>query len=127
MLDDAVELTKDNTALNLTIAFNYGSRDEIARAARRVTEDGSVEWLQAVEFYNALRFHEKDVILLSYPGAGHGLRRYENQKDFQIRMRQFFDHHLKGEPAPRWMTEGRSYIAKEDAREAAEAKEEGGA
>jgi len=39
MLDDAVELTKDNTALNLTIAFNYGGRDEIARAAQRIAED----------------------------------------------------------------------------------------
>jgi undecaprenyl diphosphate synthase len=39
MIDDAIELTKDNTALNLTIAFNYGARDEIARAARRVAED----------------------------------------------------------------------------------------
>jgi len=39
MLDDAVELTKDNTSLNLAIAFNYGSRDEIARAAQRVAED----------------------------------------------------------------------------------------
>src|SRR4029079_19598448 len=39
MLDDAVELTKDNVALNLTIAFNYGARDEIARAARRIAED----------------------------------------------------------------------------------------
>lgn len=38
MLDDAVELTKDNTALNLTIAFNYGSRDEIVRAGRRIAE-----------------------------------------------------------------------------------------
>ena len=39
ILDDAVELTKDNTALNLTIAFNYGGRDEIARAAQRIAED----------------------------------------------------------------------------------------
>ena len=39
MLDDAVELTKDNTALTLTIAFNYGARDEIARAAQKVAED----------------------------------------------------------------------------------------
>jgi undecaprenyl diphosphate synthase len=39
MLDNAVELTKDNTALNLTIAFNYGGRDEIARAAQRIAED----------------------------------------------------------------------------------------
>ena len=38
MLDDAVELTKDNTALNLTIAFNYGARDEIVRAGRRIAE-----------------------------------------------------------------------------------------
>jgi undecaprenyl diphosphate synthase len=39
MLDDAVELTKENSALNLTIAFNYGSRNEIARAATRIAED----------------------------------------------------------------------------------------
>jgi undecaprenyl diphosphate synthase len=38
MIDDAVELTKDNTALNLTVAFNYGARDEIVRAARRMAE-----------------------------------------------------------------------------------------
>ena len=38
MLDEAVQLTKENTALNLTIAFNYGSRDEIVRAAGRIAE-----------------------------------------------------------------------------------------
>lgn len=41
MIDDAVALTKNNTALNLTIAFNYGARDEIARAARRIAEDAA--------------------------------------------------------------------------------------
>jgi undecaprenyl diphosphate synthase len=39
LMDDAVLLTKDNSALHLTIAFNYGARDEIARAARRIAED----------------------------------------------------------------------------------------
>jgi undecaprenyl diphosphate synthase len=38
LIDDAIDLTKNNTVLNLTIAFNYGSRDEIARAARRIAE-----------------------------------------------------------------------------------------
>jgi undecaprenyl diphosphate synthase len=39
LIDDAIELTKNNTGLNLTIAFNYGARDEIARAARKLAED----------------------------------------------------------------------------------------
>jgi dipeptidyl aminopeptidase/acylaminoacyl peptidase len=83
------------------------------------TDDGSVEWLQAVEFYNALRFNGKEVILLSYPGEGHGLRKYENQKDFQVRMRAFLDHHLKGEAAPDWMTVGVPFLEKEERKKAA--------
>ncbi len=78
------------------------------------TADGSVEWLQAVEFYNGLRWHEKEnVILMSYPGEPHHLRVYENQRDFQIRMRQFFDHWLWDKPAPRWMESGRTFLQKE--------------
>jgi undecaprenyl diphosphate synthase len=38
IIDEAVALTSRNTALNLTIAFNYGGRAEIARAARRLAE-----------------------------------------------------------------------------------------
>ena len=34
LIRDAVEITRNNTGLNLTTAFNYGSRDEITRAAR---------------------------------------------------------------------------------------------
>jgi undecaprenyl diphosphate synthase len=33
LLEEAESLTSGNTAMNLVIAFNYGSRDEIARAA----------------------------------------------------------------------------------------------
>jgi dipeptidyl aminopeptidase/acylaminoacyl peptidase len=70
------------------------------------TDDGSVEWLQAVEFYNALRLNNKQVILCSYPGEGHHLRKLENQIDYQTRMEQFIDHYLKDKPAPDWMLHG---------------------
>ena len=36
LIDEAVELTRNNCALNLVIAFNYGSRGEVAKAARRL-------------------------------------------------------------------------------------------
>lgn len=38
LVDEAVELTRNNEKLTLVIAFNYGSRAEIARAARRLAE-----------------------------------------------------------------------------------------
>jgi dipeptidyl aminopeptidase/acylaminoacyl peptidase len=76
------------------------------------TQDGAVEWLQAIEFYNALRFLGKPVILLSYEGEDHGLGRYENQYDSVIRMREFYDHFLKGTPAPEWITKGIPFLKK---------------
>ncbi len=39
LIDEAVELTRGNAVLTLIIAFNYGSRGEIAKAARRLAED----------------------------------------------------------------------------------------
>ena len=39
MIADAHALTAKNTGLQLTVAFNYGARDEIARAARQLAED----------------------------------------------------------------------------------------
>lgn len=39
LIDEGVEVTRANTALTLCIAFNYGSRGEIAKAARRLAED----------------------------------------------------------------------------------------
>jgi undecaprenyl diphosphate synthase len=38
LIDEAVELTRDNEAITLVIAFNYGARGEIAKAARNLAE-----------------------------------------------------------------------------------------
>jgi undecaprenyl diphosphate synthase len=38
MLREAMALTRSNTGLQLTVAFNYGARDEIVRAAKRLAE-----------------------------------------------------------------------------------------
>ena len=36
LLEEAEELTRANTSLLLVVAFNYGARDEIARAVQRI-------------------------------------------------------------------------------------------
>ena len=39
-LNCAVEKTKNNTGVNLQIAFNYGARDEIVHAVQSIVEEG---------------------------------------------------------------------------------------
>jgi undecaprenyl diphosphate synthase len=39
LIDQTERLTRDNTRLTLVVAFNYGSRQEIARAARGLAEE----------------------------------------------------------------------------------------
>ena len=76
------------------------------------TADGAVDWDQGLEFYNAARRTGKQVIFLSYPDEPHHLAKTENQKDFQVRMKQFFDHYLKGTPEPEWMANGLPQVRK---------------
>jgi dienelactone hydrolase len=75
-------------------------------------QDGAVPWYQGIEYYMALRRLSKPVWMLNYNGEGHGLSRRPNQKDWAIRMQQFFDHYLKGAPMPVWMAEGVPAIEK---------------
>ncbi|HSA56363.1 MAG TPA: prolyl oligopeptidase family serine peptidase, partial [Gemmatimonadaceae bacterium] len=73
--------------------------------------DGTVDWHQGIEFYNfARRAGRKDFVLLVYPGEDHSLRKKENQIDYHRRIQEWFGHYLKGEPAPKWMTEGVTWL-----------------
>jgi dipeptidyl aminopeptidase/acylaminoacyl peptidase len=74
--------------------------------------DGAVPWYQGIEMYMALRRLDKDVWLLNYNGEPHWPVKRENRMDFQIRMKQFFDHYLKGAPLPGWMKDGVPAIEK---------------
>lgn len=76
------------------------------------TADGAVDWNQGLEFYTTAKRLGKEVILLSYPDEPHHLGKEDNQKDFQIRMKQYFDHYLKGTAAPQWMTNGVPHLDK---------------
>jgi dipeptidyl aminopeptidase/acylaminoacyl peptidase len=82
------------------------------------TADPTVAFQEGLGFYNALRFNEKTAVLLAYPGEGHGLRGLANRRDLTIRYFQFFDHYLRGAPAPRWLTEGVPFLEKDVNRDA---------
>jgi undecaprenyl diphosphate synthase len=41
LLEEAEEMTRANTALTLVVAFNYGARQEIATAARKLAEEAA--------------------------------------------------------------------------------------
>ena len=77
-------------------------------------KDGAVNWNQGIEYYNTLRRLKKPVIMLQYVGENHGLQKPANQKDYTVRMKEFFDHLLMGKPAPAWYTEGVSYLKLND-------------
>jgi len=68
--------------------------------------DGAVDFNQGITHYNTLRELGKEVVLLEYVGENHGLARSANQKDYALRMQEWFDHFLQGKPAPQWMQEG---------------------
>jgi dipeptidyl aminopeptidase/acylaminoacyl peptidase len=78
------------------------------------TADPTVAFQNGLGFYNALRYNGKNAVLLAYPGEGHGLRGLANRKDLTVRYFEFFDHYLKGAPAPKWLSEGVPYLKKND-------------
>lgn len=68
--------------------------------------DGAVPYYQGIEMFMGMRRLQKPVWLLVYNKEAHNLTKIKNRQDLSIRMMQFFDHYLKGDPAPVWMTKG---------------------
>ena len=60
--------------------------------------------------YNAARLAQKPVVMLVYPGENHGLRKKPNQVDYHYRILEWFGHYLKGDPAPKWLRDGQSFL-----------------
>lgn len=69
-------------------------------------EDSAVPWEQGIELFVALRRLNKPAWLLNYTGEVHWPTDLAEMRDWTTRMQQFFDHYLKGAPAPVWLKEG---------------------
>ncbi len=77
-------------------------------------KDGAVDFNQGIEYYNTLRRLGKKVVMLQYVGENHGVRKPANQKDYTVRMKEFFDHFLMDKPAPEWWREGVPHLELEE-------------
>ena len=69
-------------------------------------KDGAVDFNQGITYYNTLRQLGKDVILLEYVGENHGLAQLKNRRDYSLRLMEYWDSYLKGQPAPEWLKNG---------------------
>ncbi|HEX2189535.1 MAG TPA: prolyl oligopeptidase family serine peptidase [Longimicrobiaceae bacterium] len=74
--------------------------------------DGAVPWYQGIEMFVGMRRLGKEAYLLNYNGDAHNPTKRANQLDIARRTMEFFDHHLKGAPAPAWMREGIPFLHK---------------
>jgi len=74
--------------------------------------DGAVPWYQGIEMYVAMRRLGKEAYMVNYNGDEHNPTKRANQADIAIKTMEFFDHHLRGMPSPKWMTDGIPYLQK---------------
>ncbi len=74
--------------------------------------DEAVPWEQSIELYLAMRRAGKDIIFLQYRDEPHHLRKYPNKVDYTIRMKEYFDYHLRGHEPAGWIIDGTPYRGK---------------
>lgn len=97
---EAPELYKENSPVF------FADKVETPLLIMHNDKDGAVPWYQGIEYFMALRRLGKPVWMLQYNNEAHNLKERRNSKDLSIRLQQFFDHYLKGEPMPVWMKTG---------------------
>lgn len=68
--------------------------------------DEAVAYEQGRALYLAMRRLQRPAWMVNYKGEGHFVLKPAAQRDWTIRMRQFFDYYLKQTKMPRWMAEG---------------------
>lgn len=90
----------------------YADRIETPLLIMFGDEDTAVPWYQGIELYLAMRRLQKDAVFLQYRGEPHHLQEYPNRLDYAIKMKEYFDHYLKGVPAPEWIEDGVPYRGK---------------
>ena len=90
----------------------YADKVETPIVLMHGDEDDAVPWYQSIELYLALRRTGKDAVFLQYRGEPHHPQEYANKLDYSLKMKAFFDHYLKGGPAPDWWANGVPYNGK---------------
>jgi hypothetical protein len=87
----------------------------VTAGVEKVNQMGIVdpERIGSIELYNIARRAKKNVVMLAYIVEDHGLRRKENQRDYQDRILSWLGHYLKGEPAEAWITDGKSFLERD--------------
>ena len=83
--------------INTPLLIQHGDADE------------AVPWYQSIEMYLAMRRLGKESVFLHYYDEPHHLGKLPNRLDYAIKMKEYMDHYLKGEPAPAWITDGVPY------------------
>jgi dipeptidyl aminopeptidase/acylaminoacyl peptidase len=94
-------------------ALTHANETTAAVLLMHGTADPTVSFNESLKFYTALRYNKKDATLLAYVNEGHGLRGLANRKDLTVRYVEFYNHYLKGAPAPTWLSKGVPFLVKE--------------
>ncbi len=76
-------------------------------------KDGASDWHQDIELYNSARRAGKNCVMLVYEGENHSVAQKANQIDYHTRINAWFDHYVKGDPAPAWIDQGVTQLQRE--------------